>query len=99
MGCHNLPRDVGSRNAVPRSQRTCQICNSGFPGDELHVVFECQGLQTIRDRYPDLFGQHARTVLQFIRQSDLHGVAGFIADCLDVYYDTDPEGGQASDQP
>ena len=99
LGCHNLPRDIGSRNAVPRSERTCQICNSGLPGDELHVVFECQGLQTIRDRYPDLFGQHARTMLQFIWQSDLHGVAGFIADCLDVYHDTDPEGGQASDQP
>ena len=99
LGCHNLPRDVGSRNAIPRAQRICQICHSGFPGDELHLVFECQGLQCIRDKYPHLFGQHARTMLQFIWQTDLHGVASFIADCLDVYHITDPEGGQASDQP
>ena len=49
--------------------------------------------------YGHLFGQHARTMLQFIWQTDLHGVASFIADCLDVYHITDPEGGQASDQP
>ena len=26
LGCHNLPRDVGSRTAVPRSQRFCHEC-------------------------------------------------------------------------
>ena len=36
LGCHNLPRDVGSRTAVPRSQRFCTVCHVGQPGDEYH---------------------------------------------------------------
>jgi len=52
LGCHNLPRDVGSSTAVPRSQRLCTVCNVGQPGDGYHLVFECQGLRHIRDRYP-----------------------------------------------
>ena len=73
MGCHNLPRDMGSRTAVPRSQRLCTVCQVGQPGDEYHQVFECQGLHHIRDKYPGLFEQ--RTMVQFMWQADLHGVA------------------------
>jgi len=97
LGCHNLPRDVGSRTAVPRSQRLCTVCHVGQPGDEYHLVSECQGLQHIRDRYPGLF-EH-RTMVQFMWPADLCGVAKFVTDCLGVYYDTDPRGGQPSDQP
>ena len=43
--------------------------------------------------------QHASTMIQFMWQADLHGVANFIAECLGVYYSTDPDGDQASDQP
>ena len=68
-------------------------------GDEQHVVFECPGLQDIRDRYQGLFGEHATTMLQFMWQDDIRGVAMFIKECLGVYYGTDPYGGQASDQP
>ncbi len=25
LGCHNLPRDVGTRTAIPRSQRFCPV--------------------------------------------------------------------------
>ena len=99
LGCHNLPRDVGSRTAVPRSQRFCTVCHGGQPGDEFHLVFECQGLRYIRLNYPGLFGQHAGTMVQFMWQADLHGVAKFVTECLGVYYSTDPNGGQASDQP
>ena len=62
----------------------------GQPGDEYHLVFECQGLQHIRDRYPGLFDH--RTMAQFMWQADLYGLARFITDCLGVYYvnDTDP---------
>ena len=63
------------------------------------LVFECRGLQHIRDRYPGLFGHHAETMIQFMWQADLHGVAKFVTDCLGVYYDTDPDRGRASDQP
>ena len=84
---------------MPRSQRLCPVCNAGLPGDEYHLVFECRGLQHVRDKYPGLFGQHAGTMIQFMWQADLCGVAKYVMDCLVVYYDTDPEGGQASDQP
>ena len=40
-----------------------------------------------------------RTIVQIMWQADLYGVAKFVTDCLGVYYDTDPRGGQASDQP
>ena len=95
----SCPRDVGTRTAIPRSQRSCHVCSVGQPGDEYHLVFECRGLQHIRDRYPGLFGHHAETMIQFMWQADLHGVAKFVTDCLGVYYDTDPDRGRASDQP
>ena len=37
-GCHGLPKDIGSQSGVPRHQRVCQLCGTGF-GDELHLVF------------------------------------------------------------
>ena len=66
---------------------------------DVHPVFECQGLQYIRDKYPGLFGQDARTMVQFMWQADMHGVAQIVTDCLGVYSSTDPDGDQASDQP
>ena len=65
------------------------------------AVFECPGLQDIRDKHQGLFGEHAATMLQFMWQDDIHGVAIFIQECLDRCYgaNPDPEGGQASDQP
>ena len=56
-------------------------------------------MQHIRYRYPGLFGQNAGTMVQFMWQADMHGVAKFVADCLGVYVSTDPEGDQAPDQP
>ncbi len=99
MGCHNLPWDLGRRQGIPRLHRVCTLCAGENPGDEQHVVFECPGLQDIRDRYQGLFGEHATTMLQFMWQDDIRGVAMFIKECLGVYYGTDPYGGQASDQP
>ena len=51
------------------------------------MVLECQGLQHIRDRYPELF-EH-RTMVHSMWQADLHGVARFVTnlDCLG----TDPK--------
>ena len=46
-----------------------------------------------QDRYPGLFGDHARTMLQFMWQADLHGLAKYVTECLGVYYDTDPISG------
>ena len=33
-GCHGLPKDIGSQSGVPRHQRVCQLCGTGF-GDEM----------------------------------------------------------------
>ncbi len=99
MGCHNLPWDLGRRQGIPRLHRVCTLCAGENPGDEQHVVFECPGLQDIRDRYQGLFGEHAATMLQFVWQDDIRGVAMVIKECLGVYCGTDPDGGQASDQP
>ncbi len=33
-----------------------------------------------------------RTMVQFMWQADLYGVAKFVTDCLGVYNDTDPRG-------
>ena len=100
MGCHNLPWDLGRRQGIPRLHRVCALCTGDNPGDEQHVIFECPGLQDIRDKHQGLFGEHAATMLQFMWQDDIHGVAIFIQACLDrCYAGPDPQGGRASDQP
>ena len=99
MGCHNLPWDLGRRQGVPRLHRVCTLCAGDYLGDEQYVVFECPGLQAIRDRHLGLFGEHAGTMIQFMWQDDIRGAAVLIKECLEVYYGTDPDGGQASDQP
>ena len=101
MGCHIHPWDLGRRQGIGRLHRVCTLCAGGNPGDEQHVVFECPGLQDIRDKHQGLFGEHAATMFQFMWQDDIRGVAIFIQECLDRCYgaNPDPEGGQASDQP
>ena len=37
-GCHEPPKDIGSQSGVPRHQRVCQLCGTGF-GGEMHLVF------------------------------------------------------------
>ena len=54
MGCHNLPWDLGRRQGIGRLHRVCTLCAGGNPGDEQHVVFECPGLQDIRDKHQGL---------------------------------------------
>ena len=56
-------------------------------------------MEYIRQNYPELFGQQANTTIQFMCQADLHVGAKFVTECLGVYYSTDPDGGQTSDQP
>ena len=45
--------------------------------DEHHLVFECQPLHGVRDKFPDLFKEHAVTMVKFMWQADSHGVAKF----------------------
>ena len=85
-GCSGLPVDTGrwAEPRVPRSQRVCQLCHSGQVCDEKHVVFECSMLAGLRDKYRRLFGVNTQTMLQFMWQKDIAGVASFVSDCLDA---------------
>lgn len=99
MGCHSLPRDVGSWTGVPRSERHCTLCATSTVGDEQHLVFECPILQPVRDKYARLFsGDH--TMRLFMWQTDLVAVAKFLDECLELVYTAGPlDAGQASNQP
>lgn len=99
MGCHSLPRDVGSWTNVPRADRLCTLCDSSALGDEKHLIFDCPALQSVRHRYRRLF-TGIPTMRLFMWQDDLVGVAKFIDECLEIVYSAGPlNGGQASDQP
>ena len=97
MGCHGLPKDVG-RASVPRMQRVCPRCDLHEIGDEKHMVFTCTALQHIRERHAGLFSASIVTMLDFMWQADLVGVAKFVMDCLD-FFPADVGNNVASDQP
>ncbi len=94
MGCHSLPNVSGRWARVPRPQRLCMRCAQQVLGDERHLVFECPALQSVRDRYPGLFGAAIVTMQQFMWQLDIVGVAHFVMDCFD-YLDS----ASSSNQP
>jgi hypothetical protein len=64
MGVHGLPIDVGQWRGVPRSQWTCDMCESqcdtGAVGDEHHFVFVCRALAAVRTHYEPLFALRSR---------------------------------------
>ena len=98
MGSHGLHRNAGSWAGVPRVGRVCRLCGVGSMGDEKHLVFECPHLQTIRDKYPVLFG--VPTMVQFLWQDNLVNVSNFICECMDVMLGADSDNqSQTSDQP
>ena len=97
MGCHRLPRDEGSwaRPNVPKLQRICRLCTTSTLGGEKHLVFECPELRCFREQWPHLF-QGPQTMLAFMWQDDLIGVAKFVNAYLQKM---NPSEGQTSDQP
>ena len=81
-GCHGSSKDIGSQSGVPRHQRVCQLCGTGF-GDELHLVFECASLADLRGCFPDILETHQtfeanQTMQQFMCQPNLLQVAKFL---------------------
>ena len=102
--CHRSPRDIvhWAGAPVPRMQRYCTLCQAGVIGDEQHLVFECQQLQHIRNKYDYLFRNlQGDTMLLFMWQQDMVSAARFIDECLQlVYTSADPLiEDQASHQP
>ncbi len=84
MGVHGLPIDVGRWRGVPRSRRTCDMCDTGAVGDEHHFVFVCPALAAVRTHYTPLFALRSRTLRAFVWQPDLHLVVRYIYDCFQV---------------
>ena len=45
---HKLPVETGKWNGTAYNERTCQLCNTGRLGDEMHYLFSCPALSTQR---------------------------------------------------
>ncbi len=60
------------------------MCFAGNPGDEQHLVFECQALQGVT--YNGRYGDHA-TVFNSCG-NDTHAVAKFIKECMNKHGET-----------
>ena len=69
---------------MPHSQRLRQLCHFGQVCDEKHVVFECSMLAGLRVKYRRLFSVYTQTMLRFMWQKDIAGVASFVSECLDA---------------
>ena len=90
-GCHGLPKDIGSQSGVPRHQRVCQLCGTGF-GDEMHLVFECAAMADLRGQFPDIF-QPYQTMQQFMWQPNMLQVAKFLDAGMKRLQTADPNEG------
>ncbi len=86
LGCHGLPVAAGRLAGaahVGRAHRVCLACNGGAVGDEMHLIFECTALASLRSRYASLFTDTAGTMRSFFAQPDHIGVFHYVIDCLD----------------
>ena len=90
-GCHGLPKGIGSQSGVPRHQRVCQLCGTGF-GDEMHLVFASAAVADLRGQLPDIFQPH-QTMQQFMWQPNLLQVAKFLDAGMKRLQTVDPNEG------
>ncbi len=61
----------------------CQFPVELLMGDEMHLIFECTALASLRSRYASLFTDTAGTMRSFFAQPDHIGVFHYVVDCLD----------------
>jgi hypothetical protein len=84
--CHNLAVDKGlqARPRIPRMSRICEHCTMNEIGDEMHLVFECQAVQHVRDQYAHLFTFTTSTMRTFLWQDDIISVIKYVVTCMDI---------------
>jgi len=87
LGSHQLPivlgRFAGGQH-VARASRVCTLGGSVAVADEIHMIFGCPALRTLRQQYAPLFSTD--TMRSFFAQQDHMQVFKFVLSCLDVFH-------------
>ena len=78
-GSNFLEVEMGRRSGTAHEDRICKCCSLQQVEDETHFIFECEGYDTIREKYCELFG-HA-CLRDFFQNGDLKAVAKFLTEC------------------
>ena len=86
--CRYVPKDDGCRMTNSREHRLRNLCRFGPPTRaECHLGVAWQALQGLRDKYPDLFGDHASTVVRLLSSDCVRGCYTSIGHaCKDQIY-------------
>jgi hypothetical protein len=92
LGAHDLEVAAGRWRGVARHERVCDLCRDAL-GDEMHMVFDCDRYQALRQQFPDLFDPfggwadvsserlQSDCMLTFMHHSNQRRVAQFIHSC------------------
>ncbi len=85
LSSHSLPIATGrfAGQHVAKADRVCSHCATRSVANEMHVVFECHALRSLRQQYAALFTPDTDTMRSFFWQDDHMQVFRFILDCLD----------------
>ena len=86
MGSHSLPVEQGrlARPAIPRHLRRCTFCDTGDPGDERHLVFDCPHFAHVRRQFQSLFDDADGTMQLFFWHTDQKAVCRCLTAILGV---------------
>jgi len=88
LGSHQLPIVLGrfaGGQRVARASRVCTHCGSVAVADEMHMIFECPALHTLRQQYAPLFSIDTDTMRSFFAQRDHMQVFKFVLSWLDAF--------------
>ena len=95
MGSHSLPVEQGrlARPAIPRHLRRCTFCDTGAPGDERHLVFDCPHLNFahVRRQFQSLFDDADGTMQLFFWHTDQKAVCRYLTAILDLADDSNSD--------
>ncbi len=78
-----LGRFAGGQH-VARASRVCTHCGSVAVADEMHMIFECPALRTLRQQYAPLLSTDTNTMRSLFAQQDHMQIFKFVLSCLDV---------------